>query len=433
MKKYTTIIISVICAASATAQQHQWTLQECTNYAIQNNITVKRSEDMVKRQEIQLNTAQNAWLPSANASIDQNFSFGRGLTADNTYSNTNTRTTSFSLGASINLFNGFQTKNTIELNKLNLTATNLDLEKAKNDIRLQVAQAYVQILYDMEIEDVAKRQIEIDSAQVARLDAFVQNGKASEAELSQQRATLANSQLTLTQAINNRKLALLNLTQLLELPTADSFEVARPDTTQLINYQQVLTINNDRPEIKAEEIRLQAMEYNLKNAKAGLMPTLNMSAGLGTNYYNSSAYNAESFGTQIDNNFSQYIGFNLNIPVFNRFSTRNNIRDIKIQQNSQQYSLELARKNLYKEVQQANLNAENAVAKIESSREALRNSETAFRLAQARYENGKSYITEFNETKNNYLKAQSNLVQAIYEGMYSIMLAKWYQGQEMEW
>ena len=441
MKKLTaTIIFSAVFVVAASAQTHEWTLQECTNHAVENNLSVKRSEDAVHRQEIQLNSAHNNWLPSVNASVGQNFSFGRGLTADNTYSNTNTRSTSFDLGANINLFNGFQTKNNIELQKLNLAASTADLEKAKNDIRIQVAQSYVQILYDMEIEDVARRQISIDSAQVARMESMVANGKASEAELSQQRASLANSTLTLTQAVNNKKLALLNLAQILELPNADDFAIVRPDTSSMrtepieMPNDSASSINYQRPEILAEEIRLEATEYNLKIAKGQALPSLNLSAGMGTNYYNSSnGFKVESFGKQIDNNFSQYIGLSLSIPIFNKFQVRNNIRDVRIQQYSQQHNLDLARKNLYKEIQQVTLNAANATAKVTAAREAVRNSETAFRLAQARYENGKSTITEFNESKNNYLKSQSDLAQAIYENMYNTMLLRWYQGEEMGW
>ena len=441
MKKLTaTIIFSAVFVVAASAQTHEWTLQECTNHAVENNLSVKRSEDAVHRQEIQLNSAHNNWLPSVNASVGQNFSFGRGLTADNTYSNTNTRSTSFDLGANINLFNGFQTKNNIELQKLNLAASTADLEKAKNDIRIQVAQSYVQILYDMEIEDVARRQISIDSAQVARMESMVANGKASEAELSQQRASLANSTLTLTQAVNNKKLALLNLAQILELPNADDFAIVRPDTSSMrtepieMPNDSASSINYQRPEILAEQIRLEATEYNLKIAKGQALPSLNLSAGMGTNYYNSSnGFKVESFGKQIDNNFSQYIGLNLSIPILNKFQVRNNNRDVRIQQYSQQHNLDLARKNLYKEIQQVTLNAANATAKVTAAREAVRNSETAFRLAQARYENGKSTITEFNESKNNYLKSQSDLAQAIYENMYNTMLLRWYQGEEMGW
>ena len=163
------------------AQTKQWSLRECCDYAIEHNISIKQQENQCRQDELQLSTAKNSRLPDLSGSVGQNFSFGRGLTAANTYSNTNTSSTSFSLSTSVPLFTGFEIPNQIKLNQLNLEAATADLEKAKNDIRMKVAEAYVQILYDMEIAEVAHRQIEIDSAQVEHLQAFVNNGKAAEA------------------------------------------------------------------------------------------------------------------------------------------------------------------------------------------------------------------------------------------------------------
>ena len=165
--------------------QQPWTLTQCIDYALEHNISVKQYENVQKQQELRLSTARNQRLPDLNASAGQNFSFGRGLTADNTYTNTNTSSTSFSLGTSIPLFTGFQIPNQIKLSQLNLEAATADLEKAKNDIRIQVAQAYVQVLFNMELADVAQRQVDIDSAQVNRLQALLNVGKASEVQLSQ--------------------------------------------------------------------------------------------------------------------------------------------------------------------------------------------------------------------------------------------------------
>ena len=220
-------MLVILARLDVLAQPKTWSLRECCNYAVEHNISIKQQQNQCRQQELNLSTAKNSRLPDLSGSVGQNFSFGRGLTAENTYSNTNTSSTSFSLGTSIPLFTGFQIPNQIKLNQLNLEAATADLEKAKNDIRMQVAQAYVQILYDMEIADVARRQIAIDSAQVVRLEAFVSNGKASEAELSQQRATLANSRLTATQADNNYRLSILTLTQLLELPSPEGFRIIR--------------------------------------------------------------------------------------------------------------------------------------------------------------------------------------------------------------
>ena len=304
---------------------------------------------------------------------------------------------------------------------------------------MQVAQAYVQILYDMEIADVANRQIAIDSAQVARLQAFVDNGKASEAELSQQKATLANSRLTATQADNNTRLAILALTQLLELPTPDGFAIVRPSLTggdafavaipsPDAIYAEALGI---KPEIAAQQLRLKGTEHSIKIAQAANLPSLSLSGGLGTNYYTTSGFKSDGFATQIKNNFSQYIGLNLNIPIFNRFQTRNNIRNARIEQENQQLQLDNTKKTLYKEIQQVYYNALNAQTKEKSSEEALQSTKDAFQLMQAKYENGKATITEFNESKNTYLRAESDLVQARYENLYQQALIDFYRGKEL--
>ena len=442
MKKYVLSFIVGSLGFSAASAQKAWNLRECCDYAIEHSIPIKQQENQRRQQEVQLSTSRNSRLPDLSASLNQNFSFGRGLTADNTYSNTNTSSTSLQLGASMPLFTGFQIPNQIKLNQLNLEAATADLEKAKDDIRMKVAQAYVQILYDMEISEVAHRQIAIDSMQVERLQAFVKNGKASESELSQQRATLANSRLLATQAENNTRLAVLTLTQLLELPTPDGFSVVRPDLPVLsvsdissavvpspeLIYIEALGI---KPEIASQQLKLKGTEHSIKIARAGYYPTLSLSGGMGTNYYTTSGFKSDNFSTQLRNNFSQYIGLNLNIPIFNRFQTRNSIRTAKIQRENQQLQLANTKKTLYQEIQKVYYNALNALSKEQSSIEAVNNTQTAFNLMQAKYENGKATITEFNESKNTYLKSESELVQARYESLYQHALLEFYRGKEL--
>lgn len=420
------------------AETRQWTLRECCDYAVAHNITIKQRENQCRQQELQLSTAKNQRLPDLSGSVGQNFSFGRGLTADNTYSNTNTSSTSFSLGTSVPLFTGFQIPNQVKLSQLNLEAATADLEKAKNDIRMQVAQAYVQMLYDMEIADVAYRQVAIDSMQVVRLQALVDNGKASGVELSRQQATLANSRLTATQADNNQRLALLTLTQLLELPTPEGFAVVRPELSGLSGttgipspdaiYADALGI---KPEIVAQQLRLRATDHSIKIAQAGYLPSLSLSGGLGSNYYTTSKFSSDPFGTQLKNNFSQYIGLNLSVPIFNRFQTRNNVRNARLEQESQQLALDDTKKTLYKEIQQVYYNALNAEQRERSSSEAVASSNAAFVLMQAKYEIGMANITEFNEAKNVFLKAESDHVQAQYELLYQNALINFYRGRDM--
>ncbi|MCR4959477.1 MAG: TolC family protein [Prevotella sp.] len=443
-------------AALPAAAQEPWSLERCIDNAVAHNITIEQYRLRTESQAIQLQNAKYSRLPDLNASAGENFSFGRGLTADNTYTNTNTSSTSFSVGTSVPIFTGFQIPNQIKLNQLNLEAATADLEKAKNDIRTQVAQEYVQALYNMEILDVARRQVSIDSAQVARLQALLDVGRASRAELSQQQATLAQSRLTVTQADNNLKLALLSLSQLLELDSPEGFTVLRPDSVEWkvesgefatavpsgegmaaansTPYTLNSTLENalsTKPEVQAAQLRLQAADRSIKIAQAGLYPTLSFSAGLGTNYYTTSGFKADGFGTQLKNNFSQYLGFNLSIPIFNRFQTRNSIRSAKLEKMNQTLALAQTKRTLYKEIQTAWYNTIAAREKLHSSNEARRASEDAFQLVQAKYEQGKATITEFNEAKNAYLKTESDLTQARYEYLYQTALLKFYRGEPL--
>ena len=437
---YTLAFLMAVLGVSAQ-QQREWTLRECVDYALENNITVKQ-RDVTRRQgEVELSTAKNRRLPDLNGSASQNWSFGRGLTSENTYSNQNTSSTSFSLGTSVPLFTGFSIPRTIELNKLNLEAATADLAKARDDVSVQVAQAYVQILYSMELRDVALRQISIDSMQTARLSEMYGTGKASGAEVAQQEATLAQSRLTYTQADNDYRLALLSLAQLLELPTPEGFAIARPDTSAIIVdgtsalplpdeiYQEAVAF---KPEVKAEMYRLKCTEMNIRLAKSALWPTLSLTAGLGSNYYKTSGFDAEAFGRQMRNNFSQYIGLSLSVPIFNRFATRNSIRTARLNQETQMLQLENVKKNLYKEIQQAYYNAVAAKAQYESSMEAVRSNRAAFDLMSAKYEYGKANITEFNESKNNLLKSESDLARAKFEYMYDTSLIDFYRGKTLD-
>lgn len=434
--------MAVTAAGAQTEQAAQaWSLRQCISYALEHNITVKQQDVTRQQREIDLSTAKNSRLPDLNGSASQNWSFGRGLTSENTYSNTNTSSTSFSLGTSVPLFSGLKIPRTIELNKLNLEAATADMEKARNDISVQVAQAYVQILYDMEMCDVAQRQISIDSLQVVRLKEMYRNGKASGVDVAQQEATLAQSRLTYTQADNDCRLAVLALTQLLELPSPEGFAIIRPNAGVIDPsagavppspdeiYQEAITF---KPEIKAELYRLKSTEMNIKIAQSALLPTLSLNAGLGSNYYKTSGFDAESFGRQLRNNFSQYIGLSLNVPIFNRFATRNSIRSAKLQRETQQLQLDNVKKTLYKEIQQAYYNTIAARAKYESSMEASRSNKAAFDLMSAKYEYGKANITEFNEAKNNWLKAESDLVIAKYEYVYDTSLIDFYRGKELD-
>lgn len=435
MKK---ILFSVCLLLPAFAQAAQeWSLEDCINYAIEHSITVQQSNIAVQQREVELNTSKNSRLPGVSASSGENLSFGRGLTMDNTYDNTNTTSTSFSVGASVPVFQGFQITHNIEQSKLNLSAALEDLEKARDNVRVSVAQAYVQILYNMEILEVAAAQIEVDSLQVERLEAMMGNGKASQAEVSAQKATLAQSRLSLVQAQNNLNLSILDLTQLLELPSPEGFTVERPDASA---FETGILMNPDeifaeavavKPAIKSEEIRLEGALKSIDNAKSGYMPSLSLSGGLGTNYYTTSRAASPSFNKQIKDNFSQYVSLSLNIPVFSRMQNRNSVRSAKLSYQNQQLQLESTRKALYKEIQQAYYNAVASQSKLESSILAEQSAQEAFETTAAKYENGKAGITDYNQSKSRWMEAASNLAQARYQHLFQTRLLDFYRGEQL--
>ena len=264
-----------------------WNLQQCIDWAMEHNLTVAAKKLSEESASVDRNTAEMSWLPNLNGGVSENVNFGRGLGGDNTYKYGNSSTTGFSLNSSMTLFDGLATPNRIKLARLNLDAATEDLEKARDDVRVAVAKAYMQVLYNYEIEDVAVLQVEIDSMQVERLSGMMDAGRASKADLSQQKASLAQSRVTLVQARNNVRSAILDLAQLLELSEWDTFSIDRtvPEIPQdgiYIGtpddiYADAVMI---RPSVKAEELRLKGSDYNIKVAKSGYYPSLSLSGGL---------------------------------------------------------------------------------------------------------------------------------------------------------
>ncbi|MBQ4286113.1 MAG: TolC family protein [Bacteroidales bacterium] len=430
MRRVFTLLLSILPLAAGA---QEWTLQECIDYALEHNITVRQGSISVQQGEIDLNTAQMSRLPAVSGSASESLSFGRGIGADNVYENANTTGTSFNLGAQVPVFQGFAINHQIALRKLNLAAAEANLEKIKDDIRRSVARAYVQILYDMEILDVARNQVGIDSLQVERLEAMKLTGKASAAEVAQQKSALGQSRYSAAVATSNLSIATLELTQLLELPSPEGFVVARPEPAEL--DVRLLDSPEDiyadavvgRASVKAEQRKLEVAEKQIDLAKSQYYPSLSLSGGIGTNYYTTSRTQMASFADQMKNNFSQSLGLTLSIPIFNRFATRNQVRSAQLSRDNQQLQLESSRKSLYKEIQQAWYNALAAQTKYLSSQDAEASAAESYNLVLAKYEGGKANITEFNEAKQNYLKSASDLAQARYEFLYSSRLLSFYR------
>lgn len=428
----TTLLTSIVLAAGP------WSLTDCIDYALEHNISVKQSEITVSQREVDLDNAKARRLPGVSGSVRESWDFGRGLTSDNTYATgSNTASTSFSVGMDVPIFQGFDINNGVKVSKLNLAAATSDLEKARDDIRIAVAQAYVQILYNKEMLTVAENQVGVDEQLFERISAMKANGKASSAEVASQQATLAQSKLTATNAYNDLQLAILDLTQLLELSSPEDFEIEIPSEDML--GVRLLAKPEDvyaeaiekKAVIQAEKLRVEYAKVSVEKAKSAFYPTLSLSGGLSTGYYYNSAKESDPFGKQLNTNFSPSLGLNLSIPIFQRLSARNSVKSARLTYDNQQLQLENTKKSLYKEIQQAYYNAVASQSQLRSSEEAAASANESYRLTTEKYENGKASITEYNESKNRYLEAASNFLQARYKCVYQAMILDFYRGIDL--
>lgn len=433
MKKILSLAILTQAFAFPSFAQESWDLQKCIDYAIEHNITVKQQKDNVEQQRISLSTAKNSRLPDLSANASENLGFGRALSADNTYINRNTQSTVLNLSTSIPLITGGRIPAEIKVRKLGLDAAMADLSKTKESIALQVISAYLEAIYQRDLAEVARRQVELSGAQVRRTQLLYDNNKISAADLAQIKATKANDESSLTQQENAAQLALLTLSQLLELDKPDGMKLQTPSNIDISSivlpapdliYSEALGI---KPQIEAENLRLQSAEKSVTVAKSGLYPSLYLSAGLGSNFYKTSGFPSEKFRTQLKDNFSQSVSLNLSIPIFNRFQTRNNIRSAKLSVHTQELQLEQTRKALYKEIQQAYYNAVAAQRTSLSSDAALEASKESFSLMQSKYENGKANATEYQEAKNKLMNAETTAIQSKYRFIFTNKILDFYR------
>lgn len=419
--------------------QESWSLRRCIDYAVEHNIQIRQSANTAEQQAVEVNTARWARLPNLNASAGQNWNWGRTQTAvkDETtgdystvYVNTSSHGTNMNLSTSIPLFTGMQLPNQYAQAKLNWKAALADLDKAKEDISIQIASAYLQALFKQESHQVAAGQTDLSRQQLNRISHLFSLGKASQAEVAEAKARVAQDEMNQVQALNDHKLALLELSQLIELESPEGFELERPEAELTLAPltppdEIVQSAFTQKSDVRAAQYRLESSKHAIRIAQSGYYPQLSLTGSLGTNYY--STIN-RTFRQQLDDNFNKYIGFNLSVPLFNRFNTRNRVRTARLQQQYYALQLDLTKKSLYKEIQQAWYKATAAEAQYLSSHQALQAGSESFRLMSKKYENGKANAVEYHEAKQNLLKAQSDELNAKYNYLFCTKILDFYKG-----
>lgn len=436
----TTIAFAALLAVPTMAQQETvkkvWTLKDCVNYAIENNLEIKVQEQTCAGNELRLDNAKKAYLPSVGAQVYQGFDFGRGLTSNNTYANKNTRNTNFGVNAQVTLFEYGRAAQK-RAAEFNLNAALADLENAKDNIGISVARAYLQVLYTKDMIEVSKKQLSFSELQLQQKESLIEQGKAPESEVFQAKSKVAQDQMSLVKAQNDYELALLDLSQVLELSSPEGLEVADPTvdmaemttTTPEMIYNEALV---NRDDIKAAQYREQAAIEGITKAKAGHMPTLTASAGVGTNYYAIGGAHSPAFGDQLSDNMNKSVSLNLNIPIFSKFQTSNGIKSAKIEKISSTIAIDQAKKKLYKEIQQAYYNATSAKAQYDASVTAAESASESLEMQTKKFAAGRITQTEYNEALNSWARAESDMVQAKYSLAFAVKILDFYRGAEMQ-
>ena len=416
----TAVIATAALISALSLNAETWTLDRCISYALDNNLTVKSRQIEIKSGELDVTAARDRHLPNISANASQSFSFGRGLTSDNTYTNRNTSNFGWSVNMSLPLFQGLSAVRQTKYAQANLRAMVEELEAAKDDITLNVISAYLQVLYAGEMCNVAEEQLRLATVEQKRREELLEAGKIPELDLTEARAQVAQNQLSLVNSQNDRTLALVDLAQLLELTDIDGFDIAPVEDDGLTLYSPEEVYNralDTNHSLLAARRRIEAADRNISLAKSSYLPNLSFNAGIGSNYYTVSGINSENFGRQMDHNFNKSLGFSLSIPIFDAFSSRNSVRRAKIQHINAQLQYETSERNLYKTIQQAYYQAEGATEKLRAAEISADATREAFEAMQQKYDFGKANATEYEQARSNYVRATVEAVQAKYESI----------------
>lgn len=444
MKRTLLFLLCVLAAQGISAQTaggpepgETWNLDTCIAYARRNNIGVRQSALQVEQQRIELSTAQMSRLPDLNASLGVDLSLGRTLTGDNIYRSSNQTSGSLGISAGMPIFAGLRINRQIEASRLDLAAAVEELERAREDVGVQVMTLYLQALYAKAMVGVAERQLALSSEQTLRSHELVAAGKQPESARYESEALEANDRLALTQARNDLRLALLELSQALDRPSAEGFDIAEPptDSVTLGILHRAGSIDaiyaraaEERPHLRAERLRVESSQTAVRIARAALYPTVSLSAGYGTGVYDR---DEQRFWRQFRNYSREYVGVSVSIPIFNRHATRNSIRSAQLALQNRQLALTEAERRLRKEIEQAWYNADAAYAKYRAAEAALASARTAFAYVEQKAAAGRSTIFDFNDAKTRMEKADAESVQARYEFLFRRKILDYYRGRPL--
>ena len=435
--------ILLVLTGNAAYAQKKWTLQECLDYAIANNIQIQQKklaaasshEDVLQSRSalfpsVSFSTNQNiSWRPFAESTI--NLTNGSMTTSRNTVSYNG----SYGINASWTVWNGNRNTNTIKRNKLSEQAADLDVASQSNTIQEQIAQLYVQTLYENEAVKVCKEVIKASELQRDRAKVMVELGSLAQVDLTQLESQVAQDYYSLSQAESQLANYKLQLKQLLEIHDSEPFEIAIPDIEDskvlgtLPDEQAVYTAAlTTRPEIQSAALDIESSKIALASARSGYMPTISINAGIGTS--NSSGPDTPFF-TQVKNNLSNSIGLSISVPIFDNLQTRTNIRKAKYTLHTSELNLQSQQKQLYSSVEHYWLNASTSQQQYQYAKKYAESMKESYDLVSEQFNLGLKNIVELTTGKNNMLQAEQQLLQTKYTALLNQAMLRFYSGEEM--
>lgn len=428
---------------SPSYSQKVWSLQDCINHALTHNIDIRQQVLNEKEGTYNLQQSKGNFLPTLNAEASHGYSFGRSVDpATNEFSTERTMRQSFNASSSFVLFAGFQNINYLRYTVLSNTALRYDTERSKNDLILTIAAAYMQILFSEDLVETTNQQIALIGQQLNRSQALYEGGTLPRGSVLELEARLAEEELNLITAQNNLNLAYLELIQLLDLNPEDPFNIERPQVEQVdeilltdpsVVYQKAMNI---QPSIKLAMTRIEMAQKQIALDRGRLSPSLLLNASLGTNYSEAGGvylipggWVPLSYNDQIRENFNQYVGVSLRIPILNRWDVRTRINLSKVNLERARNAYELSSNNLNKAIYQAHADATAAWQKHQATIKSLDSFNESFNYTQQRFDLGMVSSVEFNESQTRLARAERDALQARYEFLFMMKIMEFYMGE----
>lgn len=407
----------------------QWTLRDCIDYALEHNITIQRNRISAESAQEDVKTAKADFLPSLSGNISQrvvnrpNSARGTIISGDNitTSESKTSYNGSYGIDANWTVYNGSKRVNTVKQQKLNNRIAELNVDESENSIEESITQLYVQILYSAEAVKVNESTLEVSRKEFERGQELFNVGSIASSDLAQLEAQVSsdNYQLVTSQAtLQDYK---LQLKQLLELDGDIEMDLYLP---QLSDSNVLIPL----PEIEAGKLNVESSDLSIKMARAGYLPTLNLSAGIGSTNANGSDF---SFSEQVKQNWNNSLGLTLSIPIFDKRQTKSSINKAKLQKQTSQLDLLDNKKTLYKTIENLWLAANSAQQQYVAASQKLKSTETSYSLVSEQFNVGMKNTVELLTEKNNLLSAQQETLQAKYTAILNAGLLRFYQGEEI--